>query len=199
MEPHESIYTSLYDYMMDTIVKIPAGSNGVIFTPWLHGNRCPFEDPNVRGMFFNIGLDTGKTQLIRSVLEGICYHMRWMLEAQDKKIATSPNIRFVGGGALSTVTCQILADILGRKIEMVPDPQNAGAVGAAIVTAVGLGAIESLEKANELITVTQTYQPNVSNRQVYEKGYRVFQKLYYCNKKSFRQMNRKASNSKKEL
>jgi xylulokinase len=115
--------------------------------------------------------------------------MRWMLEAQDRKIATSPNIRFVGGGALSTVTCQILADILGRKIETVPDPQNTGAIGAAIVTAVGLGAIESLEKADEFITVTQTYLPNTSNKQVYERGYRTFQKLYQCNKKNFRRMN----------
>ncbi len=189
-EAYEAIYTSLYDYMMDTIIRIPAGSNGVIFTPWLHGNRCPFEDPNARGMFFNISLDTGKTQLIRSVLEGVCYHMRWMLEAQEKKISTSNPIRFVGGGALSSLTCQILADILDRRIETVPNPQNVGSVGAAITAAVGLGIIDSLEQAENLIHISETYLPRAENRAVYDHGFRTFQQLYLSNKKNFSTMNR---------
>ncbi|MGB4659324.1 MAG: FGGY-family carbohydrate kinase [Mobilitalea sp.] len=188
-ETHESIYKSLYDYMTHVIKKIPAGSNGVIFTPWLHGNRCPFEDPNARGMFFNIGLDTGKTELIRSVLEGICYHVRWMLEAQEQKVVTSPVIRFVGGGALSPLTCQILADVLGRRIETVAHPQNVGAVGAAIVVAVGLGIIENMEQADDFITVSCIYCPNTENKDLYDKGFQVFKKLYLCNKKNFKIMN----------
>lgn len=189
-EAYEAVYTSLYDYMMDTINKIPAGSNGVIFTPWLHGNRCPFEDPNARGMFFNISLDTGKTQLIRSVLEGVCYHMKWMLEAQERKIPTSNTIRFVGGGALSSLTCQILADILDRKIETVHNPQNVGSVGAAITAAVGLGIIDSLDQAEELIHISETFLPNQENRSVYDQGYQTFQQLYQSNKKNFSVMNR---------
>ena len=66
----------MYDYLEEVIDTIPAGSNGVIFTPWLHGNRCPFEDPNAACMFFNIRLNVGKTELIRAVVEGICFHMR---------------------------------------------------------------------------------------------------------------------------
>lgn len=93
-ENQESIYTSLYDYMTKTISKIKPGAGGVIFTPWLHGNRCPFEDPNAAGMFFNIRLETGKTEMIRAVLEGVCYHLKWMLECQDRKIQTSKTIRF---------------------------------------------------------------------------------------------------------
>ena len=68
----EVIYTNLYDYMMAVVNTVPAGSNGVVFTPWLHGNRCPFEDPNSRGMFFNISLETGKSEMIRAVVEGVC-------------------------------------------------------------------------------------------------------------------------------
>ena len=116
--------------MSHVINKTPAGCGGVIFTPWLHGNRCPFEDPNARGMFFNISLETGKTELIRAVTEGVCFHLRWFLETEEKKIKTSDTIRFVGGGALSDVTCQILADCIGRKVETVDSPQNVGAVGA---------------------------------------------------------------------
>ena len=190
-ESHEMLFTSLYEYMMHTIKKIPAGSDGVIFTPWLHGNRCPFEDSNTHGMFFNIGLDTGKTQLIRSVLEGICYHMRWMLEAQEAKVKTSSVIRFVGGGALSPLTCQILADIIGRKVETVHNPQNVGAVGAALVVAVGIGILESLNQADDFIQVSETYVPNPLNRKIYDKYFMIFRRLYYDNKKNFAVINKR--------
>lgn len=189
----EAAYRSLYDYMMYVIAAIPAGSNGVIFTPWLHGNRCPFEDTNARGMFFNIGLETGKTELIRSVIEGVCYHMRWMLEAQQKKVKTSSTIRFVGGGALAPLTCQILADVLGRPVETVDDPQNVGAVGAALVAAVGLGAFLSLSKAKALVPACCRYEPNLDNKAVYENGFAVFKNLYIANKKNFAALNKQAA------
>jgi xylulokinase len=188
-ETQESLYTSLYDYLTETITKVPAGANGVLFTPWLHGNRCPFEDPNAAGMFFNIRLDTGKRDLIRAVVEGVCYHLRWMLECQDQKIKTSETIRFVGGGALSEVTCQILADMTGRKLETVPDPQNVGAVGAAAVAAVGLGAVSNLEAVRQFIPVQRQYQPNPKTKAVYDAQYKVFKLLYESNKKYFKALN----------
>ncbi len=184
-DSQEAIYKSLYDYMMHVVSKIPAGSNGVIFTPWLHGNRCPFEDSLARGMFINIGLDTGKTQLIRSVLEGICYHMRWMLESQEKKIKTSDTIRFVGGGALSPVTCQILSDILDRNIETVENPQNVGAVGAAVTAAVGLGLIDSFAQISSLIRPNHSYTPQNCNRSLYDAGFEIYKNLYKTNRKNF--------------
>ncbi|NCA97553.1 MAG: hypothetical protein EOM77_05240 [Bacteroidia bacterium] len=182
-------YTSLYDYLTETISKVKPGAGGVIFTPWLHGNRCPFEDPNSSGMFFNIRLETGKTELIRAVLEGICYHLRWMLECQDKKVQTSKTIRFVGGGALSSVTSQILADITGRTIEVVAHPQNVGAVGAAAVIGVGLGLIKDISQIKDYIPVTATYVPNQANKEAYDKNYDVFKKLYKANKKLFAELN----------
>ncbi|MBP1736586.1 MAG: carbohydrate kinase [Oscillospiraceae bacterium] len=191
-ESRESVYTSLYDYLTETIRHVPPGAGGVIFTPWLHGNRCPFEDPNAAGIFFNIRLETGKTELIRAVLEGVCYHIRWMLECQDRKIKTSNPIRFVGGGALSDVTCQILADMTGRTIETVPSPQNAGAVGAAAVAGVGLGIIGGLEDVRTLIPVLRSFAPNPEFRPVYNKTYLTFQQLYRSNKRNFSAMNQPA-------
>lgn len=188
-DSQEAIYTSLYDYMMHVVSNIPAGSNGVIFTPWLHGNRCPFEDPNARGMFFNISLETGKTELIHSVLEGVCYHLRWQLEAQERKVKTSRIIRFVGGGALAELTCQMLADVLGREIETVECPQNAGAVGAALVAAIGLEIIHGLDEAKNLIRVTKRYIPDMSNKAVYNRTFEVFKSLYKNNRKNFFALN----------
>ncbi|MBR1865481.1 MAG: hypothetical protein IJ801_03145, partial [Lachnospiraceae bacterium] len=85
----ESRRLSLYDYLSDEVSKVPPGANGVIFTPWLHGNRCPFEDSNAGGIFFNIRVENGKRDMIRAVLEGICYHLRWLLECEMRKVKTS--------------------------------------------------------------------------------------------------------------
>ena len=185
----ETVYQSLYDYLTETVGRVPPGAGGVIFTPWLHGNRCPFEDPAAAGMFFNIRLDTGKTELIRAVLEGVCFHLRWMLEAEAKKVPTSDPVRFVGGGALSPVTAQMLADITDRRIETVDSPQNVGSVGAAAVMAVGLGLVPDLDAVGALIPAAAVYQPNGAHRAVYDKSYAVFKKLYAANRAQFRALN----------
>ena len=185
----ETEYTNLYQYMSEVTDSIPAGSNGVIFTPWLHGNRCPFEDPNARGMFYNISLETGKSELIRSVAEGVCMHMRWVLETEEKKTKTSDTIRFVGGGALSDSTSQILADCTGRKVETVANPQNVGAVGAAVVVAVGLGIIDSVLEAGKLIKAEKTFLPNPDNKAAYDKNFAAYKELYKANKGIFKILN----------
>ncbi len=185
----EAIYSDLYGYLMTTINQIGPGSGGVIFTPWLHGNRCPFEDPYASGMFFNISLKTGKTEMIRAVLEGVCYHLRWMLECQEKKVRASQSIRFVGGGALSPLTGQMLADITGHQIDIVENPQNVGSVGAAAVIGVGLGVIPNLDCVKSFLPVQYSFTPDEKAAVLYQKNYLIFKKLYYANKKYFKEMN----------
>lgn len=188
-ESGDSLYRSLFEYMMEAIKDVPAGSNGVLFTPWLHGNRCPFEDKHARGMFFNIGIDSGKSEMIHAVLEGVCFHFKWQLEAQEKKIKTSKVIRLVGGGALSPLTCQILSDILNREVQVIKDPQNAGAAGAAIIGAVGLGLIDGLEGSDKLLSIENYYLPNPQHQKIYEKQFKVFKSLYLRNIKAFKALN----------
>ncbi len=188
----EQVEFNLYDYLEEVIDGAPAGSNGVVFTPWLHGNRCPFEDPNSAGMFFNIRLETGKTELIRSVVEGICFHMRWMLERQEQKVSkykSTNTVRFCGGGALGETTCQILADILQRDVVVVESPQNIGAVGAAACIAVGMGVIPKMTDVKKLIPIKTTYHPNKANKAVYDRNFKVFKNLYKCNKENFAILN----------
>jgi xylulokinase len=185
----EKVYINLYDYLCEVVSRVPAGSGGVVFAPWLHGNRCPFEDPNARGVFFNIGLETGKSALIRAVIEGICYHCRLVLEAEEKRIKTSDSVMISGGGALSPVICQILADVLGRRVLVLPNPQNSGSFGAAIVIAAGLGRIASIEDAKTLLPPYTAYDPAGKNKPVHDRNYRVFKALYRDNKKSFALLN----------
>ena len=188
-EDIESKYTNLYQYLSSVIENVPAGCDGVIFTPWLHGNRCPFEDPNSRGMFFNLSIETGKSEMIRAVVEGVCMHMRWMLETQDKKTKTSDTIRFVGGGALNASTCQILADCTGKTVETVPSPQNVGSVGAAVVVAAGLGLIDEISDAGKLISADNTYKPNKADKAVYDKNFAAYKEIYGANRKIFKMLN----------
>lgn len=185
----ESEFKSLYDYLSSEISNVPPGANGVVFTPWLHGNRCPFEDANAAGMFFNIRIDTGKRDMIRAVLEGICYHLRWLLECESRKVKTSETIRFVGGGSLSPVMCQMLADITGRRIETVDNTQEVGAMGAAIVAAAGLTGEDVNDLSQKLIKANHTYIPDPGKKEIYERNYKVFKNLYKSNAENFKQLN----------
>ena len=128
--------------------------------------------------------------MINAVLEGTCFHLNWMLECQERKLRTSNPVRFVGGGALSPVTCQRLADITGRTVEVVENPQNVGAVGAAAVVGVGLGEIESLDAVCRFIPVAARYTPDPARTALYRPYYEVFKRLYRSNQKNFQALNR---------
>ena len=127
--------------------------------------------------------------MLRAVLEGICYHLRWLLESEDVKVKTSDPIRFVGGGSLSPVTCQMLADITGRTIETVYNTQEVGAIGTALMVAAGISGRDILELSQQLVKVKQTYLPNMENKAVYEHNYKTFKKLYRYTAAAFKEMN----------
>jgi len=174
-----------YGALMALAGEVPVSAGGVLFAPWLHGNRCPFEDPAARGMFFGLSLETGRAELLRAVIEGVVYHLRWMLETQDKKTTTSRVIRFVGGSARHDFVCQMLADCTGRAVETVASPQNAGSVGAAALAAVGMGIIPSLREVKGLIPAAKTYTPDAAKKVEYDRHYNVYKGLYKANKKMF--------------
>ena len=180
----------LIGYMCEKAESAPPGSNGVIFMPWLLGNRCPFEDADCRGGFFNVGLTAKKEDLIRAVMEGVLFHIRWMLECQAAKVKTSPVLRLAGGGGRSPLLCQMLADITGREVECPEKPQNAGAKGAAALMAYGLGVISSLDDAGRFVLVKARYKPNHEAAKTYDAIYPVFKRLYRKNRGNFHLLNR---------
>ena len=99
-------------------------------------------------------------------------------------------VRFVGGGALSPVTARILANILQRPVETVSDPQNVGAVGAAMMVARGLDALPDLSGLRDLIPVSRVYQPDASKKAVHDRRFEVYKQLYRSNRALFRTLNR---------
>jgi xylulokinase len=180
----------LYDLLNRVVEETPPGAENVIFTPWLHGNRSPREDAYARGMFFNLGLNTGKRIMIRAVLEGVAFHKRWMLEAVEKKVPGRRPVRFVGGGSKSTVWCQIMADVTGRSIETVANPQDVGAMGAALVCGVGLGRVSGFQQAKAMVPVEKTYSPRIEYKGIYDRNFKIFKALYEKNRKLFKTLNR---------
>ncbi|MBZ0316170.1 MAG: FGGY-family carbohydrate kinase [Anaerolineae bacterium] len=184
----EAEFRSLYDYLSQVVAEVEPGAGGVIFTPWLHGNRSPFEDPYARGMFLNISLATRKRDLIRAVLEGDAYHKRWMLETIERRVPYAEKLRLVGGGARSDTWSQILADVTGRTIEVIEHPENAGANGAALVCAIGLGQI-SFEDVNRVVQVTKTFTPRPAVKAIYDKQYTVYRKIHHQMKPLFKTLN----------
>jgi len=86
-------------------------------------------------------------------LEGICYHKRWILECIEEKTSPIQSVRFAGGGAVADGTCQVLADVTGKRVEAVRNPQNAGAAGAALVCGIALGQVPDFPSAADLVSV----------------------------------------------
>lgn len=171
----------------------PAGARGVVFTPWLNGERTPVDDSSLRGGWFNAGLATDRTDLARSVFEGIGYNARWMLEAVERFTGrTGPGglgaLRFVGGGASSPLWCQAMADILGREIRQVADPVLANVRGAALLALLALGEL-TWEQVPDLAPVERVYRPDAANRAVYDSGYAAFRELYRRNRRLYARLN----------
>ena len=179
------------DIVGNKLANTKPGANGVIFAPWINGERCPVDDSNVSSIYFNIHMDTTKMDLMRAICEGICYNIRWMIENQSAKIKIPERMRFVGGCAKNPTICQVLSDITGLEIDVPEFPRNSGSIGAAIIALVGLGQISELRHASRYVNVTRRYVPTKPTPDVYDKTYGVFRLLYKHNKKLFHKMNRR--------
>ena len=185
----EGRYATLFELLDETIQAAEPGAQGVVFTPWLRGNRSPFEDPAARGMFFNVGLETGKRAMVRAVAEGIALHNRWQLEAIRRKVPARGPVRFVGGGARSAAMARIMADALEETVETIAQPQNAGALGAALLCAVGLGVIGSPDESRLMVPMKEACEPDPRGSEVYRERFEIFKSLYRRNRESFRLLN----------
>ena len=168
----------------------PAGSNNVIFMPWLYGERTPVENDSVRSGIFNLSLSTTREHLVRAIFEGVAYNSRWLLGYLEKFIKRRLDpIHFIGGGANSNVWCQIFADVFNRTIKQVKDPIQANLRGAAFLASVSLGYL-SVDDIADHVEIAQTYQPDPKNRNIYDRLYGQFRALYKRNKPIFKRLNR---------
>ncbi len=180
----------IYDHMSSLIADIPSGSNGLICTPWMLGERCPVSTTTTRATLFNIDESHTREHLMRSIYEGIGYNLRWILENfhNDYKFDCS-TFRVVGGGAQNDAWMQIISDITGTECSTVKNSRNAGALGAAIIALKGLGEINSLQEAEKYVRINKTYYPNPKNFTVYNKMFGSYKDIYYGLEKAYIRAN----------
>ncbi len=178
-----------YEELLIEADAAPAGSGGLIFMPWLNGERTPVDDHRVRGGFANQSLETTRGDLVRAVLEGVAYNSRWLQTYVEKFIKRPLGpINVIGGGSRSDLWCQIHADVLGRPIRRVRDPMFAGARGAAFQAAVALGHV-TWDRLSAMVPVDRTFEPNPANRAVYDRGFKAFVDLYRSTRKIHARLN----------
>jgi xylulokinase len=156
---------------------IPVGAEGLLFLPYLTGERTPHNDPYARGAFVGLTSWHSRGHLIRAVLEGVAFGLRDSFELIRAAGVNPAEVRLSGGGARSELWCQILADVLGNEIYTVAAEEGA-AYGAALLAAVGVGAFESVTHACKAsIQLKSRYTPGAAN-EVYEAIYPRFKGLY---------------------
>jgi xylulokinase len=168
---------------------VPAGSRGVLYTPWIWGERAPVEDRTLRAGLFNLSLDNDRADIIRAILEGVAFNSRWLLEPVERFLARKTGrLRLVGGGAASDVWCQIYADVLGVEVAQVQDPLQTNARGAAFIAAVGLGALAWGEIA-ERVGVHRVYEPDPAHRALYDERFAAFLEVHRRMRGVYRRLN----------
>lgn len=175
-----------YEDLLAPAANIPAGSDGLLFLPYLTGERTPHPDPLARGAFVGLTVRHTRAHCTRAILEGVAFGLRDSFELMKSTgLAKIDQIRVSGGGARSALWTQILADILNTKLVTVNTSEGA-AFGAALLASVGSGAYPDVEAACEAtIRVVRSVLPVERQAQTYEQIYPLYRNLYPALKSSF--------------
>lgn len=170
--------------------KIAPGSEGLLYLPYLSGERTPILDPFAKGMFFGMKLGHGRSHFFRSVMEGVTFSLKDSLDILHEMGIFSDVIVASGGGSHSSLWLQIQADILESKIKVCTVKEQA-CLGACIMAGIGAGFWNSAEEAcKQLVTFDEKiYEPCHENFEIYRKMFDVYKKLYYNTKELMRDLN----------
>ena len=167
-----------FDLLTRQAAQAPPGSDGVIFLPYMMGERSPLWHTNARGVFFGLSLATGKAALVRSILEGAAFALRHNVEVAARAGAEVREMRSVGGCSRSDLWNQIKADVLGLPL-LLPRTSAGSPFGAAILAGMGAGAFPDVRKALlEMVKLDRRFEPIQANREKYSRIYQVFRDIY---------------------
>lgn len=178
-----------YDDLTALAATAPPGCEGLFFAPWLAGERSPKEDKNIRGTWLNLTLRTDRAMLIRSVLEGVAYNVRWLFDHYSRFLGRPiPVIRLLGGAAESDLWSEILAGVVDVPMQRVSRPRHAQLRGVALWTRVCLGEITTAE-AGRLVRVDRTFHPSETARDEYQRRYEQYGRIYPTVRGFYRRIN----------
>ncbi len=175
---------NVYDVMGEGAAQSVPGSNGVIFVPYLTGERCPYPDPNARGMFYGLTLGHTRADITRSVMEGVTYSLKQVVDimgtlAKNEKVYTS------GGGSVSPLWRQMQADIFDLPVYTMSAASEGGAYGAVMVAGVGAGVWKNLSEAVQILKVETETLPIRENQKRYQDSFEIYRQIYGAMKPVF--------------
>ena len=167
------------------------GSGGLIFTPWLYGERTPVEESTLRAGLYNLSLTTTRADIVRAVMEGVAFNTRWLQGYVEKLAGQGPlnPVNFVGGGALSDIWSQIFADVLKRTIHQVKDPQAAGLRGVAVLAGIALN-LTTLDDYARHVETARVYEPNPAVTPIYDELFASYLDIYKRMSPIYKKLNR---------
>lgn len=168
-----------YDEFLSGIENVSAGSDGLIFTPYIQGERTPYNDSSIRGSFVGMDISHKLDNFVRAVLEGITYSLKDSLVIIDGDGANPVDTMVsVGGGAKNKTWLQMQADIFNKNIVTL-EIENGPSTGAAMLAAVGAGYYDDFKTcAKDFVKYKKEYKPNPENVKIYEKYYEVYRMVY---------------------
>lgn len=158
--------------------KVAPGSDGLVFLPYMAGERSPIWDPDAKGVFYGLDFSKTKAHFIRAAMEGVAYSLKHNLEIAKEAGADVSVLRAMGGSANSLLWTQIKSDITGKPI-VVPSSDTATTLGAVILAGVGVGMYRDFEEAVGLtVENKRSHEPNLEHAEAYEKNYQIYLELY---------------------
>jgi len=169
---------SPYELMNIQAEQSPPGANGLLFLPYLMGERSPRWNPDARGAFFGLTMKHTRADMVRATLEGITLNLRVILSAFEEQGAQVEAIRVIGGGARGRLWRQIMADIYGKPILRPALLEEATSLGAAIAGGVGVGLFPDFGVVDELVRMVDRNEPNPDVKPVYDRSYAIFNQAY---------------------
>ncbi|MBU6997911.1 MAG: FGGY-family carbohydrate kinase [Theionarchaea archaeon] len=170
-----------YQQLNQYVSEVEPGAGGVIFTPWLFGERSPLDDSEVRAGFYNLSLEHTRGHMARAVYEGVAVNISWAFQHFARLISpfrTDNVVNLIGGGAQSDVWCQIFADAFGRPVARMENPVDAGARGAAALALLALGHLERVTDIKKLVAVERRFEPREQNIRLYSALREEFKRIY---------------------
>jgi xylulokinase len=174
----EALGVSPYVLMNAVAEGSPAGANGLIFLPYLLGERAPRWNPNARAAFLGLTIRHTRADLLRAVMEGVAMNLRVILMVMRQQGAGMDSIRVIGGGITGRLWAQIMADVYGIPLHRLTVLEEATSMGAAVIGGVGIGLYPAFSIAESMNSVAETIQPNPAHRAAYDFAYGIFEAAY---------------------
>lgn len=174
----EALGISPYTLMNAIAEGAPAGANGLVFLPYLAGERAPRWNPNARAAFIGLTVRHTRADMLRAVMEGVAFNLNVVLEAFRQQGEAFDAIRAIGGGVSGRLWASIMADVYNVPLHRLHIPEQATSMGAAVTGGVGVGLYDGFDIAQQMNTIADTIQPKSVHRAAYDRAYRIFDASY---------------------